>query len=176
MNLLFFVLVLLQHNSFAQCTYIPENYDLSNTFKTSDIPILIKKSQGCTTLVELWASWCGPCRMIVPKIDDLVNTYPDIIVHQISADEKEPAMKRFISRHPLHSPPYRLSTWTIADLKYSFSQIGGTFEAAIPYIILLDPDGNIVAELTEPKDLQVLENYLSKNPPPKKENETNQNK
>lgn len=26
-------------------------------------------------LVDMWAAWCGPCRMIAPMVEDLANTY-----------------------------------------------------------------------------------------------------
>ena len=158
--------------TWADCVYDQNNDTFPNTFEPSYIPSLIQQSQGCTTIVELWASWCGPCRMIVPQIDDLVQKYPNIVVHQISADEQEVAMKKFIAKHPLHSPPYRLSSWTIESLTTTFSLIGGHFAAAIPYILVVSPDGKIVVELTEPKNLQEIEDYLIKHPPPKKTSDT----
>ena len=153
----------------GQCIYNTDQVLPSNTFEPSYIPKLVQHSKGCTTIVELWASWCGPCRIIVPKIDELLKEYPDLVIYQISADEKPVAMTQFIKKNPLHSPPYRLSGWTINELKMSFAQFGGQFEAAIPYFVVISPDGKVVLELTEPKDLEAIKVYLSKNPPPKKQ-------
>lgn len=153
----------------GQCIYNTDQVPPSNTFEPSYIPKIVQTSKGCTTIVELWASWCGPCRMIAPQIDELMKEYPNLVVHQISADEKPVAMNQFIKKHPLHSPPYRLSGWTIQELKNSFAQIGGQFEAAIPYFVVISPDGKVVLELTEPKDLEVIKEYLIKNPPPQKQ-------
>ena len=110
--------------------------------------------------------------MIVPQIDELLKEYPDLVIHQISADEKPTAMTQFIKKHPLHSPPFRLSRWTIKELKTSYAKFGGHFEAAIPYFVVLSPEGVVVLELTEPKDLKEIKDYLSKNPPPKKQGKT----
>jgi thiol-disulfide isomerase/thioredoxin len=154
--------------SWGQCEYKAAQVPMSNTFEPSYIPSLIQHSKGCTTLVELWASWCGPCRMISPQIDELVKEYPNLVLHQISADEKIPAMKKFVAQNPLHSPPYRLSSWTLDALSTSFAQVGGEFESAIPYFVLISPEGKVVLELTEPKNLDSIKTYLSKNPPPKK--------
>ena len=166
--MIFFSLLYGMQSTWADCIYDQFNDNISNTFEPSYIPTIIQKSQGCTTIVELWASWCGPCRTIVPQFDSLIQKYPNVVVVQISADEKEIAMKKFIAQHPLHSPPYRLSSWTIDSLTTSFTSIGGNFTAAIPYFLVLSPEGSVVVELTEPKDLQDIETYLTKHPPPKK--------
>ncbi|MGI6706936.1 MAG: thioredoxin [Clostridia bacterium] len=46
-------------------------------------------------LVDFWASWCGPCRMVAPIIDQLANEYDgQIIVGKVNVDEqREIAMK-----------------------------------------------------------------------------------
>ena len=156
----------------GQCIYNTDQVPLPNTFEPSYIPKLVQFSNGCTTIVELWASWCGPCRRIAPQIDELLKEYPNLVIHQISADEKAVAMTQFIKKNPLHSPPFRLSRWTINELKTSFAQLGGQFEAAIPYFVVISPDGKVVLELTEPKDLEEIKDYLSKNPPPKKQSQS----
>lgn len=44
-----------------------------------------------TVLVDFWADWCGPCKMLGPIIDQIAEEHPEIKVCKVNVD-KEPSL------------------------------------------------------------------------------------
>ena len=42
-----------------------------------------------TVLVDFWASWCGPCRMIAPAVEKISEEHPDVKVCKVNIDDEQ---------------------------------------------------------------------------------------
>ena len=60
-----------------------ENFE--NEVIKSDKPVLI----------DFWASWCGPCRMVSPIIDEIADERTDIKVGKVNVDEQQERAAQF---------------------------------------------------------------------------------
>ena len=60
-----------------------ENYN--EMVVSSDRPVLI----------DFWATWCGPCRMIAPMVEEIAEEREDILVGKVDVDSEPELAKSF---------------------------------------------------------------------------------
>lgn len=46
-------------------------------------------------LVDFWASWCGPCMMVSPIVDEIANEHPEYAVGKVNVDEQSELAAQF---------------------------------------------------------------------------------
>ena len=70
--------------------------DFSSYQLTGDVPDL----QGKVVLVDIWASWCPPCKASFPAFDELQSELGSkgLVILAVSIDRKESAYTKFIER------------------------------------------------------------------------------
>ena len=47
----------------------------------------VKQSEK-TVLLDFYADWCGPCRMVSPLVDEIAEEHPEYLVGKINVDEE----------------------------------------------------------------------------------------
>ena len=48
-----------------------------------------------TVLLDFWASWCGPCRILSPVVDQVAEERPDVKVGKVNVDEQPELAAQF---------------------------------------------------------------------------------
>ena len=48
----------------------------------------VLKAKGLT-LVDFWVTWCGPCRMVAPIVEELADEFPEVKVYKVDVDENQ---------------------------------------------------------------------------------------
>ena len=109
-------------------------------FDGSQIPFqdILKKHEGKTLVIEVWASWCGDCVKAMPKIHELQENNPNVDYVFISMDKTVENWKIGIEKHQLKGDQFMAN-----------DQMKGVFGKAIdldwiPRYIIIDKKGNIV--------------------------------
>ncbi len=106
--------------------------------------ISLKESMGKVTLIDFWASWCGPCRKENPNVVDMYNELHDkglnIIGVSLDKEGDTEKWKEAIAKDGL--------TWNqISNLKFWNEPIAVQYNVkSIPATFLLDASGKIVAK------------------------------
>ena len=57
-----------------------------NITKANFDELVIRSSK--TVLLDFWAPWCGPCRMVAPIVEEIAAEREDILVGKVNVDEE----------------------------------------------------------------------------------------
>ena len=108
------------------------------------------------TMVDFWASWCGPCRMAIPHVRELHEKYGDRLgIVAVSVDEDTEAWKLAMEQEKMTWPQMRVAKENFKDVTSAYNFSG------IPFIVLIDPQGRIAFAGHDPvKASEILSKVL----------------
>lgn len=53
------------------------------------------KASDKTVLLDFYADWCGPCRMVAPILEDIASERDDVVIGKINVDEEGALAQQF---------------------------------------------------------------------------------
>ncbi|MDN3691834.1 thioredoxin-like domain-containing protein [Chryseobacterium tructae] len=99
---------------------------------------LLSEYRGKHVIIDLWATWCGPCKQIRPVFDTRsrqYHYYDNIQFISISLDESQSKWQNYLKTKPSKTPQFWLSNASEFMTRYKIQ--------SIPRFIIIDPAGKV---------------------------------
>lgn len=90
------------------------------------------KTKGKVVFVDFWATWCGPCRALIPEVNDWQKKYSKDVVFIGVSNENPEVVSKFMKDTPMN---YHIAI----DQKNRMSNVLGV--QGIPHVMIVSPDG-----------------------------------
>ena len=124
---------------------IMDNYETVNTLEEA-----IKPLQGKRIYIDIWATWCGPCKAEFVHNETLKKILAENDIQKlyisIDRDDKDRQWKDEIKYYNLTGTHIRANAEFSLNLMKLFDKKAATPYIAIPWYILVDENGNIIEE------------------------------
>lgn len=109
-------------------------------FRLTDLSgrqVELNSLRGKVVIIDFWASWCGPCRYSMPRLESLHREFKDrgLVVLAVNIEDPDDA-RAFLERNP----------FTFKVLSDADGRIAGAYGVeAIPTMFMIGADGRIIA-------------------------------
>jgi thiol-disulfide isomerase/thioredoxin len=133
-------------------------------------PDVLKKLRGNGTgkllLVNFWATWCGPCAVEFPDLEDTYRMYRGRNVEFVSVSENDPAEKAavlaFLQKHHASNSNLLFATPDTYGLQAAFDPL---LPAAVPFTLVIASNGDVVYQELGALDILKLRRAILANLP-----------
>ncbi len=104
-------------------------------------PVSLASLKGQIVLLDFWATWCGPCRVSIPLVQQFYETHKSegLVVLGLNIDEDPSNVYPFVKQFKMSYPVLYAGGSPVLDLY----RVEG-----IPLFVLLDPEGRMVQRYT----------------------------
>lgn len=132
-----------------------------DTVDALGITDLIKNKTDKLRLINLWATWCGPCVAEFPDLVTVMHLYRDRGLEFVSISADDPARKdkalSFLKSKQASGSNYLYT----GDDKYKMIEaVDPKWDGALPYTMLVDPDGKVVYRHQGAIDIEELKKVI----------------
>ena len=114
----------------------------------------LSQTRGKMTIINFWASWCGPCKMEAPHFQEFYEDYSDrveILAVNITSKDKREDAAAFAKQYGFTFP-------VLLDESGQVSTMYGAF--VIPTTIFLNDKGEIIHEYAGPMEKEFMVDLL----------------
>lgn len=107
--------------------------------------------RGAWVVLSFWATWCVPCRVELPALQDFAARHPEVIVLAINHREADSTVRAFALEHDLRMA---IPLDPSSNLLAAYQVVG------LPYTVLVDAAGSIAWRQFGPVALEALDAAL----------------
>ncbi len=131
--------------------------DKAHDFTLSDVngrDVSLSDFTGQPVVVNFWATWCPPCRLEMPELQNAYDTYRDqgLVVLAVNAQEAEPQVRAFFEE----------MGFTLPALLDSDGQVGRAYGTpGLPSTFFIDRSGAVTAVHRGLLTAGLIETYLA---------------
>ena len=133
----------------------------ADTLKT-----LHTNADGNVRLIQFWSTGCSACLKEFAEVQDLYRMYSgrnfELVVVSTNNPGEKPAVTQWLNERHATSRNLLFDSENTAALQKAFDP---KWEAGVPYTVLLDADGNVLYQTTEPIDVLKLRRTILANLP-----------
>lgn len=111
---------------------------------TDGIAELLKNDSDNLRLVNIWATWCGPCKVEYPEFIDIHRMFKDRDFEFVSLSADKPSKEKNVLKFLTSRNSAVINYLFDSEDKYALIEaIDPEWNGALPYTMLIEPNGNI---------------------------------